>query len=230
MYDENALTYVKSPQGYSVERLGDKVGGLISSDTTSDFTTCIDKCSATEDCVGISYKEGVCDLKKSEGMASSYSQTSKQFILNNNPKASPSSTVVTERLPSGIYSIRSANPESGNCGDFGGGGVDCSDPNRGVGSFEQFTIDPLGAGKYSIKSGKSGWVCGDFGTTWDCNDANRGIGSFETFNIQHVSGNEYTIDSDRTGGGMCGVFGGKIDCSDPGRGRSVNETFTITRL
>jgi hypothetical protein len=98
-YDEDTYTYVKSPEGYSVERLGDKDGGLISSDDTSDFNTCIDKCSDTIDCVGISYKKGVCDLKKSEGMASSYSQTSKQFILNESPKSpAPVNCVLGEKI------------------------------------------------------------------------------------------------------------------------------------
>ena len=86
-YDDKHTTYVRTPTGYSIEQLGDKTGGILSSAGATSFTACIDKCSDTEECVGISYKEGSCELKKSSGMSSSYSENSKQFIKNNNPRA-----------------------------------------------------------------------------------------------------------------------------------------------
>ena len=86
-FDSKIKTYVRTPEGYSVEKLGDKSGGTLNNYTTLNFTQCIDTCKNTEECVGISYKSGACELKQANGMASSYSDTTKQFIKNNNPKA-----------------------------------------------------------------------------------------------------------------------------------------------
>ena len=98
-YDDKSKVYVKSPNGYSIDKLGDRSGGLLSSDTTSNFTTCIDKCSKTPMCSGISYKKDVCELKKNDGLASSYSQNMKQFFKNANPKQIEPAT-----QPQGLYS------------------------------------------------------------------------------------------------------------------------------
>jgi hypothetical protein len=87
-YDNNVNTYVKTPVGYSIEKLGDRTGGIISSDD-SNFGDCIDKCSITENCMGISYKIGTCELKKKDGLSSSYSSTGKQLLINNKPKSAP---------------------------------------------------------------------------------------------------------------------------------------------
>jgi hypothetical protein len=50
-------------------------------------------------CSGISYKKGVCELKKNDGLASSYSQNEKQFIKNVYPKPVEPAT-----QPQGLYS------------------------------------------------------------------------------------------------------------------------------
>ena len=50
-------------------------------------------------CSGISFKNGTCELKKNESLASSYSQNGLQFIKNVNP-----TPVTPATKPQGIYS------------------------------------------------------------------------------------------------------------------------------
>ena len=112
-YNDKSKVYVKNPQKYSVENLGDREGGVLSSDTTSNFTTCIDKCSETASCVGISYKKGLCELKKSDGMASAYSQNTKQFLKNTTPVPGPTP-------------VESVSGFTGSCDDLSGASEDVS--------------------------------------------------------------------------------------------------------
>jgi len=81
-YREGTDTRIKQVDGYSVKEVGDRVGGLFGKYTNKNLYECKEACDKKGGCVGFSYKVGECELKKDDGLATTYSSTGKQFYTN----------------------------------------------------------------------------------------------------------------------------------------------------
>lgn len=92
-YEEESQVHMKTPEGYSIEKLGDREGGMLAAYTDKTYAECVSACNKKRGCVGISYSSEGCEIKGETGLASVYTDTGKQFIKNN--------TVVP--LPTGRY-------------------------------------------------------------------------------------------------------------------------------
>lgn len=85
-YDDTMKVHVRTPEGYKAKTLGDRVGGLLAKYTDKNLAQCAAECDKKGGCVGISYKKGECELKKTVGLSSEYTNTGKQFLEKTTPK------------------------------------------------------------------------------------------------------------------------------------------------
>ena len=85
-YNKDIVTFVKTRPKYNVASLGDRAGGNIKGGkgeileyVVGSMEECADQCDKNNSCVGFSFNNGKCHMKKESGLASRYTETGFQF-------------------------------------------------------------------------------------------------------------------------------------------------------
>jgi len=78
---EQITSYVKTPDGYTIEQKGERLGGEIKIIGEVGLGECTKECDSIDECVGFTFHAGKCIPKKSEGLLPKYIETTpKQFF------------------------------------------------------------------------------------------------------------------------------------------------------
>jgi hypothetical protein len=78
---EQITSYVKIPDGYTIEQKGERLGGDIKILEEVGLDGCAKECDSLDECVGFTFHGTYCIPKKSEGLMPKYMETtSKQFF------------------------------------------------------------------------------------------------------------------------------------------------------
>lgn len=78
---EQITSYVKIPDGYTIEQKGERLGGDIKIIEEVGLVGCAKECDSLDECVGFTFHGAYCIPKKSEGLMPKYIETTpKQFF------------------------------------------------------------------------------------------------------------------------------------------------------
>jgi len=71
--------YIKNIDGYEVKEVGDRPAGDIENKTSATLPQCKARCDELSNCIGFNFNNGICWIKKSEGISPTYSNNGYQF-------------------------------------------------------------------------------------------------------------------------------------------------------